>query len=143
MTNKVDEGKRRLRNTKKKEKRESHKPGEKDQGIKEAFLSGAEARDSGALEKSKEKERSELTAFEGLRAKSESMCGYESGRSSRERLLTGAHRALIDCELCRRAQPISAAPTDFSGLEHLHAVCRLIRERGERKRQKDGKEKQG
>lgn len=46
-----------------------------------------------------------------------------------KKLLTGAHRALIDCELCCRAQPITRAPGDFSGLEHLHAVCCPIRER--------------
>lgn len=73
MTNKVDEGERGLRNKKKKEKRESHKPGEQDRGINEAFSSGGAARDSGALEKSKEKERSERTALEGLRAKLESV----------------------------------------------------------------------
>ncbi len=56
------------------------------------------------------------------------MWQYQSHRSSREKLLTGAHRALIDCELCCRAQPITRAPGDFAGLEHLHAVCRPIRE---------------
>lgn len=78
---------------------------------------------------------------EGLRAKLESMWQYQSHRSSREKLLTGAHRALIDCELCCRAQPITGAPGDFSGLEHLHAVCRPIRETTqgeERKRKRKG-----
>lgn len=69
---------------------------------------------------------------EGLRVKSESMRRYQSHRSSREKLLTGAHRALIDCELCCRAQPITGAPGDFSGLEHLHAVCSPIRETTQR-----------
>lgn len=72
------------------------------------------------------------TVVEGLRAKLESMWRYQSHRSSREKLLTGAHRALIDCELCCRAQPITRAPGDFSGLEHLHAVCRPIRETTQR-----------
>ena len=85
--------------------------------------------ESKSVKREREKEtKRKRTVVEGLRAKLESMWQYQSHRSSREKLLTGAHRALIDCELCCRAQPITRAPGDFSGLEHLHAVCRPIRE---------------
>lgn len=84
------------------------------------------------------------TVVEKLRVKLKSMWQYQSHGSCREKLLTGAHRALIDCELCCGAQPITGAPGDFLALEHLHAVCHLIREPtqgGEWKRQKEVGEK--
>lgn len=84
------------------------------------------------------------TAVGGLRAKLESVWQYQSHRSGGEKLLTGAHRALIDCELCCGAQPITRTLRDFSEFEHLHAVCRPIREttqgRGEWERQRENRE---
>lgn len=133
-------------------KKEREKRGPRVRVVKKCLLSGNRVRDSeGGLWKWKEGEwkrqsERERTAVEGLRAKLELVWQYQSHRSSREKLLTGAHRTLIDCELCCGAQPITRAPRDFSGFEHLHAVCRPIREttQGEesgRDREKGGKTK--